>query len=291
MRWCSASWPCASSGGSSTSRLLSVRQNENEEVDTRRVRAHWTSNSFRSGSGMVTQYSPCCVVAATKVAPDVASRATVSSRRARRSARGVPSGPPAFTSRCRHVQKRAPQPQQRYQAQSRPAPRPQAEGLTVPVGKHDAGPAEPVHLHSAEGPVLVTGQERPDQPRNNTVSVFAPGNPAPALLTSTPIRRACSSTRRHAQHARAISALRTGFLAAPATRSPRPRSAGTRAVACPVPRGIPGPPAGGVPGPGMICLQRAEVSDLAQLRQPFAGRAGGDPHAGPGQCDAVPGGA
>ena len=41
----------------------------------------------------------------------------------------------------------------------------------------------------------------------------------------------------------------------------------------------------------MICLQPAEVSDLAQLRQPFVGRAGGDPHADPGQCDAVPGGA
>ena len=33
-RWCSGSWPCASSGGSSTSRLSPVRQNENEEVDT-----------------------------------------------------------------------------------------------------------------------------------------------------------------------------------------------------------------------------------------------------------------
>ena len=40
----------------------------------------------------------------------------------------------------------------------------------------------------------------------------------------------------------------------------------------------------------MICLQPAEVSDLAQLRQPFVGRAGGDPHADPGQCDAVPSG-
>ncbi len=41
----------------------------------------------------------------------------------------------------------------------------------------------------------------------------------------------------------------------------------------------------------MICLQPAEVSDLAQLRQPLVGRAGGDPHADPGQRNAVPGGA
>ncbi len=59
----------------------------------------------------------------------------------------------------------------------------------------------------------------------------------------------------------------------------------------PDPAGYLGTASGWSIGFEMICLQSADVSDLAQLRQPFVGRAGGDPHADPGQCDAVPGGA
>jgi hypothetical protein len=63
--------------------------------------AHCTSNSFPSGSSMVTQYSPCSVPAITSVAP---RRPAV-----RPSHRHAHAGPmaaspgrlPAFTSRCR----------------------------------------------------------------------------------------------------------------------------------------------------------------------------------------------
>jgi hypothetical protein len=44
------------------------------------------------------------------------------------------------------------------------------------------------------------------------------GQPAPALLAGRSIRRGCSSTRRHAQHVHAVSALRAGFVAVPAAR-------------------------------------------------------------------------
>ena len=119
-------------------------------------------------------------------------------------------------------------------------------------------------------------------------SVFAPSNPAPALLTSTSIRRACSRTRRHAQHVHAISALRTGVPGG--ADDPVPALGEHACGRVPDPAGHLGTASGWSIGFEMICLQSAEVSDLAQFRQPFVGRTGGNPHADPGQCDAVPGG-
>ena len=81
---------------------------------------------------------------------------------------------------------------------------------------------------------------------------------------------------------------KTGLPQQPGTRA-RARRARVRRV--PDPAGHLGTASGWGIGLEMICLQRAEVGDLAQLGQPFVGRAGGDPHADPGQGDAVPGGA